>query len=60
MPFIVGQTVFRNQPTPNQAVVLEVIDNIDIDNVYYKIQYIEGATSGNDGTGYWPETALFI
>lgn len=55
MPFTIGQTVYRKQAEPNEAVVIEVIDNIDIENVYYKLQYIEG-----DIFGFWPESALFI
>jgi hypothetical protein len=55
--FAIGQTVDRIQgqePTQATIVSVETIDNTFV----YKIQYIEGATDGNDGFGYWTESSL--
>jgi hypothetical protein len=61
--FAVGQKVIRVNENLG-AVVLEVVATGqgtsfgDLDNYTYHIKYDEGMTSGNDGTGWWPESSL--
>jgi len=58
--FIVGQRVKRIEDRPIVgAVVLEIMPFMSFDKEYnYKIQYDEGPSNGNDGTGLWPENSL--
>ena len=58
--FVVGQRVKRIEDREIVgAVVLQVVPSINIilENSY-QIQYDEGPTGGNDGTGWWPESSL--
>jgi hypothetical protein len=58
--FVVGQRVKRIEDRAIVgAVVLEVVPSTSIifENTYH-IQYDEGPTEGNDGTGWWPENSL--
>ena len=60
--FSVGQKVIRIQDNePKAATVLQVIDNgvnSPFSRFCYQIQYNEGATDGNNGTGFWTENSL--
>ena len=57
--FSIGQKVFRTSENA-PAVVLSIESTPhDINSKYvYNIKYDEGASPGNDGTGYWPENSL--
>lgn len=58
--FVVGQRVKRieNREIVG-ATVLQVVHTIEISyNYTYQIQYDEGASGLNDGTGWWPEDSL--
>ena len=57
--FSIGQKVFRTSENA-PAVVLSIESTPhDINCKYvYNIKYDEGASTGNDGTGYWPENSL--
>jgi hypothetical protein len=57
--FSVGQKVIRMHEN-KEATILAIelqCNNIGQENIYH-IEYAEGASSGNDGTGYWPESCL--
>ena len=57
--FSVGQKVIRMHEN-KEATILAIelqCNNIGQENIYH-IEYAEGASSGNDGTGYWPECCL--
>jgi hypothetical protein len=54
--FSVGQKVIRIVDNKS-SVVLEVIAEEGVEYSYL-ISYDEGATEGNDGTGYWTENSL--
>lgn len=58
--FVVGQRVKRIEDREIVgAVVLQVVPGINIIlETSYQIQYDEGPTEGNDGTGWWPESSL--
>ena len=59
--FSIGQKVFRTSENA-PAVVLSIESTPhDINCKYvYNIKYDEGASPGNDGTGYWPENSLSV
>jgi hypothetical protein len=57
--FSVGQKVIRMHEN-KEATILTIelqANNIGQENIYH-IEYAEGASPGNDGTGYWPESCL--
>ena len=58
--FVVGQRVKRIEDREIVgAVVLVVVHNSEISYEYsYQIQYDEGQSGDNDGTGWWPENCL--
>ncbi len=58
--FVVGQRVKRIEDIEIVgAIVLQVVHINEIGyNYTYQLQYDEGASGGNDGTGWWPEICL--
>ena len=53
--FSVGQKVIRI----NDGLGAVVLEDLALDDEYnYLIQYDEGPSVGNDGTGWWPEDTL--
>jgi hypothetical protein len=58
--FFIGQKVIRILENKEATILsLELQSNKTAlrENIYL-IEYSEGASSGNDGTGYWPESCL--
>ena len=57
--FTIGQRVIRIHENLG-AVVIAIIENNNIimGDILYCIRYDEGVTTGNDGTGWWPEDSL--
>jgi|UniRef100_A0A6C0KT73 tRNA A-37 threonylcarbamoyl transferase component Bud32 len=58
--FFIGQKVIRmheNKEATILALDLQSNNTALRENIYL-IEYSEGATTGNDGTGYWPESCL--
>jgi hypothetical protein len=58
--FFIGQKVIRMHEN-KEATILAVelqSNNTALGENIYLIEYSEGASSGNDGTGYWPESCL--
>ena len=58
--FVVGQRVRRIEDREIVgAVVLQVVETGEtMYNYTYQLQYDEGQSGGNDGTGWWPEICL--
>ena len=55
--FVLGQRVKRIEERESVgAIVLEFIEFNE--TIVYKIQYDEGPSEGNDGTGWWAEEGL--
>jgi len=58
--FFIGQKVIRmheNKEATILALELQSNNRALGENIYL-IEYSEGASSGNDGIGYWPESCL--
>jgi len=55
--FIVGQRVKRLED--KEVVGALVLDTTEMNESFsYNIQYDEGQSAGNNGTGWWPESCL--